>query len=211
MTYSKICGIKNLDSALTVQNHGADYIGFVFHKESKRYINPNEAHIIITKLKQHPSSLIKCVGLFVNSTAHAIDKIVEQCDLDILQLCGDESPEFCSGLAIPVLKVIHVSPRSRVQDLVIQFELYKNHVNNIILDNGNPSERGGTGKSFDWSIASELSAKGYKFFLAGGLNYENIEKAISSIHPYGIDISSGVETDGVKDTTKITNVLKLIK
>ena len=193
----KICGIKDYKAALIAQNNGATHIGFVFHKPSKRYIDPKAAARIIKNLRSVSNGYIKYVGLFVNKSIENITYTADLCNLDIIQLCGEEKPSFCDALALPVFKVIHVQPTHKLEDIEQMIDIYLNHVNKIILDKGMVGLRGGTGETFDWNIAEQLSSKGHDFMLAGGLNITNIRQAIRTINPSAVDISSGVETDGM--------------
>tara|TARA_A100001037_G_scaffold301728_1_gene331875 strand:- start:16757 stop:17398 length:642 start_codon:yes stop_codon:yes gene_type:complete len=209
MTDIKICGIKNYKSALTAQQHGAAYIGFVFHKPSSRYIDPESASHIIKTLKKESQKSPTYVGLFVDSDLETISATGQLCDLDAVQLCGSETPEFCDSVPFPVFKVIHIKPSHKLADIEELIDIYLNHVDKLILDNGATNLSGGTGEKFDWRIAKQLADQGHYFMLAGGLNIDNLREAIQTINPIAIDISSGVETDGIKDPDKIINVLHL--
>ena len=209
MTDIKICGIRDYESGLVAQKHGANYLGFVFHKPSPRYIDPSQASDIIKKLRKNIQSPTKYVGLIVNKDINEVLDISQACNLDIIQLSGEESPDYCSAISLPVFKVIHIAPLDTIGDIERKMDLYFNHVDKIMLDNGGTVLKGGTGKTFNWDIAKQLSQKGHKFLLAGGLNISNISEAILSLNPIGLDISSGVETQGIKDHDKIITLLNL--
>ncbi len=114
-------------------------------------------------------------------------------------------------IPFPVFKVIHVKPSDLLKDIEQAMDIYLNHVTEVILDNGGTSLQGGTGQAFNWNIAKQLSEKGHNFILAGGINITNIAQAIKDVNPMCLDISSGVETEGVKDHNKIMELLNLTK
>ncbi|MAX10671.1 MAG: hypothetical protein CMG13_07515 [Candidatus Marinimicrobia bacterium] len=211
MTDIKICGIRDYDSALVAKQHGASYLGFVFHEASPRYIEPTEVSKIIKSLKHCSTGSSKYVGLFVDKSVKEVISIGHECDLDIIQLSGSEPPEFCDMIPFPVFKVIHVKPSDLLKDIEQAMDIYLNHVTEVILDNGGTSLQGGTGQAFNWNIAKQLSEKGHNFILAGGINITNIAQAIKDVNPMCLDISSGVETEGVKDHNKIMELLNLTK
>lgn len=194
MVKVKICGITNLEDALEAVAHGADALGFVFFKKSPRYISPVKAERIIKELPP----FISKVGLFVNETKKTIEKISAQTGINVIQLHGDEPPKACS-LSKPVVKAIRVKSLENLEILA----KYKDRVSAFLLDTYIPEVFGGTGQIFNWDIAVEARQFG-RIILAGGLTPENIEQAILWVHPYAVDVSSGVEEEkGKKDHQKI--------
>jgi len=190
MVKVKICGITNLEDARAAVDSGADALGFVFFKKSPRYISPSNALKIIKKLPPFISS----VGVFVNEKKETIEKIVSQTGINIIQLHGDEPPSACS-LSKPVVKAIRVKSIESL-DIVSK---YKDKVSAFLLDAYTPEVFGGAGQIFNWDIAVEARQFG-RVILAGGLTPDNIEKAVRYVHPYAVDVSSGVEAEkGVKD------------
>ena len=187
----KICGIRDISTALFAIENGADALGFVF-AESKRKINPEAAGEIIREL---PGEVLK-IGVFVNETKEAIEEIANVSGINVIQLHGDETPEFCSSFSLPVIKALSVgSPvdLSQLDEFSCEY---------ILLDSPKGKYRGGNGVSFDWSILNKpLQDK--KMILAGGLNPENVGEGIKAANPYMVDVSSGVETEGKKDPEKI--------
>ena len=187
----KICGIRDISTALSAIDNGADALGFVF-AESKRKINPEAAGEIIREL---PGEVLK-IGVFVNETKEAIEEIANVSGINVIQLHGDETPEFCSSFSLPVIKALSVgSPvdLSQLDEFSCEY---------ILLDSPKGKYRGGNGVSFDWSILNKpLQDK--KMILAGGLNPENVGEGIKAANPYMVDVSSGVETEGKKDPEKI--------
>ncbi|OHX50921.1 phosphoribosylanthranilate isomerase [Cytobacillus oceanisediminis] len=187
----KICGIRDISTALFAIENRADALGFVF-AESKRKINPEAAGEIIREL---PGEVLK-VGVFVNETKATIEEIANVSGINVIQLHGDETPEFCSSFSLPVIKALSVgSPDdlSQLDEFSCEY---------ILLDSPKGKYRGGNGVSFDWSILNKpLQDK--KMILAGGLNPENVGEGIKAANPYMVDVSSGVETEGKKDPEKI--------
>ena len=197
----KICGITNLEDALVAANSGADALGFIFVKDSKRYIEPETARDIISKL---PPFITK-VGVFVNSNLNEIVEIKEKTHIDIAQLHGDETIEFCRSIPFRTIKVIRVKDRSNIE-LVAQYP-----DQDILFDTYSDKEYGGTGTTFDWTVLKDLSLS-KKVILSGGLNSDNVAEAVKVVVPYAVDVSSGVEArPGKKDHNKIKRFIEAIK
>ncbi|KON87625.1 N-(5'-phosphoribosyl)anthranilate isomerase [Sporosarcina globispora] len=188
----KICGIKDINTAISAIESGVDALGFVF-AESKRKINPESAGKIIREL---PGEVLK-VGVFVNETKETIEEIASVSGINVIQLHGDEQPEFCSSFSFPVIKALSIGS---LDDLS---KLDEYSCEYILLDSPKGKYRGGSGVSFDWSILNDYQMKNKKIILAGGLNPENVEEGINAANPYMVDVSSGVETEGMKDLEKI--------
>ncbi|MGB3364734.1 MAG: phosphoribosylanthranilate isomerase [Thermodesulfobacteriota bacterium] len=200
-TKIKICGITNMEDAQAAADYGADALGFIFYKESKRYVDPQVAKSIISSLPP----FITTVGVFVNQGMDEISQIKEATGIQVAQLHGDETPEFVSSLPIDVIKVIRVKDKSDL-DKVAQYSAQA-----ILFDTYSDKEYGGTGESFDWEILNNLSSE-KKVILSGGLNPENVLEAVQIVRPYAVDVSSGVEdTPGKKDHTKIKKFIEAIK
>ncbi len=194
MVKVKICGITNLEDALEAINHGADALGFVFFRKSPRHITTVNARAIIKKLPP----FISTVGVFVNESKTAIEKIVSQTGVSAIQLHGDEPPTACK-LSLPAVKAIRVKSLESLDTI----SKYKDRVSAFLLDTYTPEVFGGTGRIFNWDIAVEAKQFG-KIILAGGLTPENIEQAIRWVHPYAVDVSSGIEAEkGKKDHAKM--------
>ena len=201
MVKVKICGITNLDDALLAVDAGADALGFVFFGPSPRNVSPEQASAIIRRLPP----FIQTVGLFVNESLSTINETADACGLDIIQLHGEESPDFCIGVKRRVLKAL------RVRNITSLEPMASYRVSAFLLDAWSPNARGGTGKTFNWDIAAS-AAKDGKIVLAGGLTTGNIADAIRQVRPYGVDVSSGVEvTPGKKDAVKINEFIRKAK
>jgi phosphoribosylanthranilate isomerase len=194
MVKVKICGITTLDDALTAIEAGADALGFVFYAASPRHILPELASEIIRNLPP----FVQTIGLFVDEQATKVNAIADQCGLDIVQLHGAETPEYCALVRRRVIKAF------RVKDISTLDSLPQYHVAGYLLDAWSPVAHGGTGKTFSWEIAAEAVHSGRCIILAGGLTPDNVAESIRLVHPYGVDVSSGVESaPGRKDAAKM--------
>jgi len=193
ITKVKICGITNYEDALAAMEMGADLLGFNFYPGSPRYVSPPKATAIINKLP----AFIDVAGVFVNSSLEEIREIAGQCQLDWIQLHGDEDTEFCRWLAYDSMKTMK-SLRVKSADDLQQVDRY--FTDAILLDAYDPSRYGGTGLTFDWNIIGHI---GRRVFLAGGINPDNAAAAVE-LGVYGIDVCSGIESEpGKKDHKKM--------
>ena len=197
----KICGITNYKDAAAAVDMGADLLGFNFYPKSPRFIAPEKAREIINKLP----GFIDIVGVFVNFPFEQIQETINQCQLDWVQLHGDESPQFCrSFLSVNVrtMKALRVKEQRDIQ----QAENY--FTDAILLDAFDPKKYGGTGISFDWNIVGHI---GKRIFLAGGINPDNAATAVK-LGVYGIDVCSGIEeAPGKKDHEKMKKLFENIR
>lgn len=215
MTLIKICGLRNVDDALVAIDSGADFIGFVFVEGVRRQIKLAQADAIVTdirKLRTNYNS--RMVGLFANQPVSYVNDVVKFCNLDLVQLCGEERKSYWSSIDVQVIKQVKVGQTS--DSSVIGAQVHKeiseivSHGQYAMLDGHKKGHLGGTGQTFDWEIARDLSPK-YDFLLAGGLSPANVEDAIITAKPWGVDVSSGIETDGVKDTDKIISFIDQVR
>jgi len=199
MTKIKICGLTRVEDVVWANEMMPDYVGFVF-AQSKRRIDAKKAREIVDKLNPN----IKKVGVFVNQMPEHLSEIIKSCRLDIAQLHGDETPEYCNQIDIPVWKAMSVKSKRQLDAL--------NHydVDAILLDGYNPKAKGGTGTGFNWEWAKEMNFN-MPLVLAGGLNADNVLQAINTLHPFVVDVSSSVETNGVKDFTKIITFIRKVR
>lgn len=197
-TKVKICGITTLEDARFVSGAMADYLGFIFYSGSSRYIEPAKAGAIINWI-EGPEK----VGVFVNQPLDDVNQIITETGLDLVQLHGNESPEYCGLIDKPIIKVIHITPETKSADLQNSLNLYESAVDYFLFDTKTENEWGGTGKKFNWILLKEITI-GRPFFLSGGLNADNIQNAIEQIQPYAVDLSSSLEiSPGLKDFDKI--------
>ncbi|MGE4170744.1 MAG: phosphoribosylanthranilate isomerase [Candidatus Margulisiibacteriota bacterium] len=200
----KICGITTMDDAVDAVTLGVDALGFIFYEKSPRYVAPEKAEQIIKALPP----FVKVVGVFVNQSKAEIDEIARRCFLDLIQLHGDESPEFCSQMIRRVLKAFKVAELDDLSGIAA----YRDVVSGVLLDTKIPNMEGGTGKTFDWGLALRAKNVGVPVVLAGGINSSNVKKAIQLVNPYAIDLSSGVESSpGKKDYNKMQEMVKIAK
>ena len=206
MTKVKICGISNYKDALNAVKLGADYIGLNFYKHSPRYVEKSKAKKIIEKLKGQKFHF-EIVGVFVNEKIGEIKKITDFCNIDLIQLSGDENLDFLRNFKKVSNKRIIKSFRIRKKNFLEKF--FFPIADYILLDSYKKGFYGGTGTKFDWSIANEAN-KG-RLFLSGGLNVDNVDDAIKRINPYAVDVCSGVEIrPGKKDFEKIKKFIKTV-
>jgi phosphoribosylanthranilate isomerase len=196
----KICGFTNYDDAMAAADMGADMLGFNFYPKSPRYIKPADAAKIIDQL----SAYVDIVGLFVNGTFKHIEQTIDECRLDWIQFHGDEPPDYCEQfgtLNVKTMKALRVKDASDIKRAEEYF------TDAILFDAFDPKKYGGTGLSFDWNIIGNISKR---IFLAGGINAENITRALD-LGIYGIDVCSGVESKpGKKDHAKMRKLFDMI-
>ncbi len=200
----KICGITNPEDALDAVSLGVDAIGFIFAPSSKRYVSPDMAQAISIFLPP----FVSVVGVFVNQSIDEIEQTIVRCQLDVVQLHGDESPQFCQGITRRVIKAFRVA---QPEDLAC-IEYYQGFVSSFLLDTKVQNMDGGTGRIFDWGLA--LKAKEYQtpLILAGGINAQNLNKAFQMVNPYAVDLSSSVEASpGKKDYHKMQEIIGIAK
>ena len=191
MVKVKVCGITRVDDALLASDLGASAVGFVFWPRSPRYLAPAEAREIAARL---PGDVAP-VGVFVDPAADEVRQVVEEVGLAAVQLHGDEPPAFCRSLPYRVIKAVGVdgADATRAGAAAVPEEA------TVLLDARDPERRGGTGRTVDWEIAAGIATEG-RVFLAGGLRAANARAAIHAVRPYGLDVSSGVESaPGRKD------------
>jgi phosphoribosylanthranilate isomerase len=196
----KICGIMDVETGMAAAHYGADAIGFVF-AHSRRKISEVLAKEIVAHL---PEEVLK-VGVFVNGTKAEMERIASFVGLTHIQLHGDESASFSKSLSLPVIKAISFQDN----DHLASYNSFPSEY--LLLDGPKGKYRGGNGLAFDWSEVNLNQVKDKKLILAGGLTTDNVEKAVISIRPHMVDVSSGVETNGIKDLEKIKTFIEKAK
>jgi phosphoribosylanthranilate isomerase len=207
VTTVKICSIQNVSHAIAAAEAGADYVGFNFVPGVRRQLAEEKAREMIAAFRQEWDNRgPKLVGIFADQPLAEVNRILASCGLDIAQLNGDEPPDYCREVSHPVIKAVHV-PAGRPVAKVVQsldgvMSAYEGAGAMLLLDPEVAGHLGGAGQTFPWAIAEAL-AKKHRFLLAGGLTPENVARAVAAVHPWGVDVSSGVERDGVKDVVKI--------
>lgn len=211
MTRVKICGITEESHALAAVEAGADFIGLVFAPSSRR-ITPAKAYEIASTVKKN-SNTTKVVGIFVNAPQSMVNKVADFCGLDWIQLSGDESWEYCRDVIKPIIKAIPVeqqSPEEIYAKLSAGSKLLSTQRFITLLDSQANGKYGGTGLTFDWEIAQQV-ARRFPVIIAGGLNSKNVAPAIELVAPWGVDVSSGVEVDGIKSPAKIRAFIEAVR
>ena len=196
----KICGIKTLEAAVEADKAGADLIGFIFYKESSRFINPFKAAEIAKSIK------CKKVGVFVDESSDYINEIVRLVGLDYVQLHGNEDAKFIAKIRrVPIIKAWRYNGELDMR------EVNKYPSDFILFDSFVKDRVGGTGKTFDWNKASLETRKLTKpFFIAGGISRENVREVIKIFRPYGIDLSGSLEIKGAKSISKIHDFMEWV-
>ena len=202
MAKIKICGITNLADAESSSALRIEYLGFNFYSKSPRYVEPEIAKKIIANNRQGLFN----VGIFVDENPERVNELVQYCNLDLVQLHGSETPEYCDQIDCETIKAF------QVKDDTILSSIDKYRTDYILLDAHHPELKGGTGETFNWEIAQQVVAAGKKIFLSGGLNAENIAQALSKIKPFAVDICSGAErTPGRKDPDKLQKLADIVR
>ena len=197
MIPTKICGITNLDDANVAVENGASAIGFIFYEKSPRTISINNAKSI----SKHLPKTIARVGVFVNHEKDFIRLAISEVPLDMIQLHGDETPDFCNQFDVPILKALRIKNEASLS-VMDQYDVAV-----FLLDTFSNDQYGGTGETFDWSVLNRKFKT--PIILSGGLNSENILDAIDAVNPSAVDVNSGVESSpGKKDYNKLKSLFK---
>ena len=207
MTRFKICGLRDVGNAVVAADSGADHLGFNFVPGVRRQITPDQAKSIIDEYRDTKrAGGPRLVGLFADQPVDEVNRVAQYCGLDVVQLCGSERPEYWADVSLPIIKQIKVgndgSAEKAMVETLTRVEEVLSYGHFALLDRYEKGALGGTGLSFDWSIAREVAER-HNVVLAGGLTPDNVGEAISGVAPWGVDVSSGVETDGIKDPDKI--------
>jgi phosphoribosylanthranilate isomerase len=194
----KICGLTDAQNAKQIALLGIDAIGLVFYKKSPRFVNINTAIDIVNALPP----FVNRVGLFVNADYNFVDKVLSSVAIDTLQFHGHESINECLQYGLPFIKAIHITKETNIKSIADEYSKAKG----LLLDTFNKDLYGGTGKTFDWSLAKADS--NLPIILAGGISSENVKQATKIVNPYAIDVSSSVEIKkGIKDIEKTKKLL----
>ena len=212
MTKIKICGIQDIETACVAVECGVDFIGLVF-APSHRQISLTSAHII-SKAVHDLDSQGLTTGVFVNQPAKEVNSIARRCSLDYVQLSGDESWEYCRNIEKPIIKAIHVSSKTTGVKLITDIQktivLLRDKEIIHLLDSDSPNSYGGTGEVFNWDLLKPIADE-YDVMIAGGLNAHNVAELIKSVNPWGVDVSSGVEINGIKNPERIKKFIDTVR
>ncbi len=212
MTVVKICGVNSAEDAVQVAGLGADIVGLVLAPSRRRVDIQQAADIVkrVKRLPRHPAM----VGVFVNEPVQTVNDTAAYCGLDMVQLSGDETWDYCRGLEIPFIKVIRVAqsgdPGKVVQDVAAGYRIVFRRPFVCMLDCKTEGGYGGSGKSFDWDIAEAACAR-FPLMVAGGLSPANVRQLIRKAGPFGVDVSSGVESAGRKDMEKVHDFVRSVR
>lgn len=209
MTKVKICGITEVSYARAAIEAGADLIGVVL-SPSPRQVTYDKAREIAAAVKKR----LPVVGVFVNMPADTVNSVASSCGLDWVQLSGDETWEYCQQMEKPVIKAIHISPEWSEKELIAHLEDGQRVLGSrspiYLLDTFVEQRYGGTGQVFAWEIARRAATK-YPVIIAGGLHPANVRQVVADLKPWGVDVSSGVESGGVKDVEKIKAFIQAVR
>ena len=193
--FVKICGITRLEDAEAAVEAGASAIGFVFWPKSPRFIDPYRARAIAARLRP----FVTPVGLFVNQAREHVNAVASLVRLGAVQLHGDETPEFAASIAAPVIRALPIEQANAWPEGTT-----------LLLDAHDPVQRGGTGRTIDWTAAAAIASR-RRVLLAGGLTPDNVAEAIAHVRPFGIDVSSGVErAPGIKDHQRLRALFEAV-
>jgi len=213
MIRTKICGIRRTEDAIIAAEAGVDFFGLVFVPGRRRRLEVSAAAEIVYEVRTLVPEPPRAVGLFADQPLNEVIETINAGALDMAQLCGRELPDYCREVAertgAEIIKVLHVSDTERLDDtehgegVELRMAPYLEANCHVTLDRLVEGLQGGTGQSFDWDVAAQLSQIGYKFLLTGGLTPENVAQAVKQVKPWGVDVSSGVETGGRQDKGKI--------
>jgi len=221
MTRVKICGITQTAHALAAAEAGADFIGLVF-APSKRLVDTEQAREIVIAVKGPKEGVeregeggprILTVGVFVNTPAAEVNRTAEYCGLDWVQLSGDEPWDYLRDIERPFIKAVRVRRQQRSEDILAELALGYQMLGadlTCLLDCHVAGSYGGSGQAFDWRVARE-AAERFPVIIAGGLSAENVGEAVRLTKPWGVDVSSGVESQGVKDISRINAFIKAVR
>lgn len=202
-TRIKVCGITDRADLVHAVSAGVDGLGFIFAKNSPRWVEPEKARELIKSVPP----FVDVVGVFVNEDPDVVTDIIRYCGLTMVQLHGQENIDYCRLMPVRILKSFAVNSDSDGSEMAV----YSGVAAGYLLDTYHKSMAGGTGQIFDWNLIDGLRIPG-PVFLAGGLGPENVGAAINAVHPFAVDINSGVETSpGCKDHAKITALVEAVR
>jgi phosphoribosylanthranilate isomerase len=212
VTKIKICGLSEMQHALAAAEAGADFLGLVFAL-SRRQVSIEKALPIAKEIHAlSPQPIV--VGVFVNSTAEEVNRTADRCNLDWVQLSGDETWDYCQQIERPIIKTIHISSTKTIEEIISEiamgYRLLTRQDFVCLIDSKVGEAYGGTGQAFDWKLAKEISAR-FSVIIAGGLTPTNVSRLVEEVQPWGVDVSSGVETNGQKDIAKIRTFVQVAR
>jgi len=213
VTKVKICGLSEVQHAVAAAEAGADFLGLVFAPSSRQVSAEKALQVVeaVHALRAHRAII---VGVFVNAAVDEVNRIADYCHLNRVQLSGDETWHYCQQIKRPIIKAIHVSniktPERIVSEIARGHQLLSRQDLIFLLDSRIGDAYGGTGQTFDWQLAKEASTN-FPVLIAGGLTPTNVGQMVKEIQPWGVDVSSGVESNGRKDTAKIREFIQVVR
>ncbi len=216
MTHVKLCGFQSAGPAIAAVDAGVDSLGLVFVPSAHRCLSLAEAEGLLSEVREHigPGIAPEVVGLFADQPIEDVQEHVKRLRLDAVQLCGAEDVSYASQLPVPVYKVIMVDPEvplsAQMPRVMVLQQRHQMAGHRVVVDTKVAGEYGGTGRTFDWQLAADL-AEGLDMSLAGGLTPDNVGEAVKAVKPWGVDASSGVETDGEKDPEKVRAFVEAVR
>ena len=202
----KIDGVRRPEDALIAAAAGADFVGVVFVPDRRRRVSVEQGRRIVEAVKAASENPPAVLGLFADQPLEEVEASVRGSGVDMVQFSGSESIAYCDQAPLPVFKTIHVSEHAgsrELEELRRRITALRDRGHVAVLDRAVAGLHGGTGQSFDWGVAGQLAQAGFDFMLAGGLTPENVGAAIMQVNPWGVDVSSGVESRGAKDPAKV--------
>jgi phosphoribosylanthranilate isomerase len=203
-TRVKICGITRTEDAQLVIDVGADAIGLVFYEKSPRFVN-NE---LAQEICQMIPAFVSRVALFKDADERTIRTTLENVEIDLIQFHGSESAAFCEQFTLPYIKALGMKAEHCDADYLIASAKSYSTAKALLLDGHAPGDAGGTGETFDWSLIADINKS---VILAGGLTAANVKQAIEMVHPFAVDVSSGVENaPGIKDKSKVAEFMQQV-
>ena len=214
-THVKICGFGSAEAAIAAVDAGADSIGLVFVPSARRCLALDAAEGLLAEVRAHAGERMpEVVGLFADQPEDDVKRHIERLGLDAVQLCGAEGVGYAKALGVSVYKVIAIDPEvpigAQMPKIMVLQQRHTMAGHRIVVDTKVAGEYGGTGARFDWTLAEEL-ARTFEMNLAGGLTPENVGEAVRSVRPWGVDTSSGVETDGEKDVERVRAFVRAVR
>ena len=215
MTHVKLDGFRSPEAAVAAVDAGADSIGLVFVPAARRRLSLGAAEALLRAVRAHAGERMpEVVGLFADQPEDDVNRHVERLGLDAVQLCGSEGVGYAKAVRVPIYKVIAIDPEvpigAQMPKIMVLGQRHTMAGHRIVVDTKVAGEYGGTGQRFDWTLAGEL-ARAFQMTLAGGLTPENVGEAVGSVRPWGVDASSGIETDGEKDPEKVRGFVRAVR
>lgn len=220
MTHIKLCGFGSAEAAIAAVDAGVDAIGLVFVPAARRCLSLEAAEELLAAVRAHVARehaghvMPEIVGLFADQPEDEVNRTVERLGLDAVQLCGAEGMAYARAMRVPVSKVIAIDPEvpigAQMPKIMVLQQRHALAGHRIVIDTKVAREYGGTGQRLDWGLADEL-ARSFEMSLAGGLTPENVGEAVRRVKPWGVDASSGVETDGEKDPERVRAFVEAVR